>query len=482
MARYGWCSHLLLIVQKFLSKYAVAAHLALLAVSPLFLFPYYPWGVVAEVVLWLSAFALAWVFMEPSRHADEMLHDARARVASEVLRDPLFWVMGILVLLAALRWINSGVELAFDTENMRWHMTDPTFAALPSAMAGVGKFEFAVALSAWIILIGIRHSLGRQARLSFVLTAASLAALAAVIAISLTAYDHRVALAAAKAKFLSPSFVGAVFGVYALAAVVALSGIIEARWKHFGWIAALAVGGTFSGAFLFAPAVSVLLYAAVAVFTAFLCMGWLGTVSKGVNSMRFFAILFIGVTLGVVIIICIAPDAIVESRIAEIKSLSLFSKDFFDLRTTLSKIATKTWSGAKWLGSGLGSFSTQTRFVADKADWKVIAYARPAAFNAWWHLLSERGLVGAITLAVPLGFLSFSIFRRIPLILGNRFFLPGFWLGFAVLGVAITENFYDVSFLRPEALLAIAAFLAISAGSLPPLKKKKKSESQDDDE
>lgn len=460
----------------------MAAHLALLAVSPLFLFPFCPHGDTAEVVMWLSAFAAVWVFVEPSRHAEEMLHDARSRVAGEVVRDPLFWVMGILTLLAALRWINSGIELAFDTETMRWYLREPLFAALPGALTGFGKYEFSVTLAIWVILTGVRHSLGKQARLSFVLTSSIFAGIAAVMAVSLAAFDHPVALRAAKALFDVPSFVGSVFAAYALAAVVALSGVIEAKWKRVGWLSAFAIGSTLAAAFVFSPAVSVLLYAAAAVLTAFICMGWLGTVSRGVNAIKFFAVLFVGVTLAVIVVICVAPDQIVESRIVEIKSLTLFPKGFDEVRATLSKIALKSWEGAKWLGSGLGTFSSQMRFVAERDDWKIILRARPSAYSAWWTLISERGLIGAIMLALPLGFMIFTFLRRIPGIFGNRFFLPGCWLGFAILAVAVAESFYDVSFLRSEALLAIAAFMAISAGSLPPPKKSTKSRDSGDDD
>lgn len=459
----------------------MAAHLALLAVSPLFLFPFFAPGVVAEVVLWLCAFALAWVFMEPSRHHDEMLHDARERVAASVMRDPLFWVMALVTILAALRWINNGVEPAFDTENMRWHLREPLFVALPCAATGFGKFEFAITLSAWIILMGVRHSLGKLARLSFITTSAFLAGIAAVIVIAVAAFGNQAALEAAKALLKSPSFVGPVFGVYALAAVVSLAGAIEAKWRRFGWIPALAIGGTFAGAFVFSPVASVLLMAAAALLTAFICMGWLGSVSRVVNVMRFFAIMFIGIALAVVLVVCAAPDAIVEPRIAEIKALALFPKKYFDIRETLSNVALRTWEDAKWLGSGLGTFPAQMRFVATKADWRVIGFARSSAFSAWWTLIAERGIIGAMTFSIPLGFLFFTFFRRLPGVIARRFFLPGCWLGLVVLAVAVTENFFDVSFLRPEALLAVAAFMAISGGSLPPLKKQGDSSGEGDD-
>ena len=80
-------------MQKLISKYGLAAHLALLAVAPLFLFPFLPGESVATVELWLSGFTLVWLLMEPSRRNEEMLHDARMRVAGDIARDPLFWAL-----------------------------------------------------------------------------------------------------------------------------------------------------------------------------------------------------------------------------------------------------------------------------------------------------------------------------------------------------------------------------------------------------
>ena len=425
----------------------------------------------AEVILWLSLFAVCWVFFEPSRIGDEMLHDARRRVAWGIIFDPLFWVMLLLVILSALRWINSDITLAYDVENTRWYMREPMLSLLPGAAVGRGKIEFAVTVAVCIVVLGIRHSLGKAARLSFIFVSSFLAGVAAIIATVTAAYCGGVALALAKGSFANPSFTGGTFALYGFAAIVALAGSFVQKWKHTGFVSALAIGGTFAGAFVFAPAAPVLLYAAVAAVTLLICMGWVGAVSRSINVMRLVAIFIMGVAIAAVVVICLAPNAIVESRTAEITALSLFPKNFVEVRAILSRIALDTWLQAKWLGSGLGTFAYQTRFLAAPDDWSVIVMARPAALSAWWTLIAERGLIGAITLAVPLCFLLFTIFRRIPGAVGKTVFLPGCWLGVAVLGVAVAESFMDVSFLRPEALLTVVAFVAIAGGSLPPVKK-----------
>ena len=99
-------------MQKFISKYALAAHLALLAVAPLFLSPLVGEGTVATVLLWLSPLAAAWVLLEPSRRADEMLHDARVRVASLIASDPLFWFLLLAVVLAYACWAWNALKIS----------------------------------------------------------------------------------------------------------------------------------------------------------------------------------------------------------------------------------------------------------------------------------------------------------------------------------------------------------------------------------
>ena len=66
-------------MQKLIAKYGTAAHLALLAAAPLFLFPFLPDEAIATVLLFLSLPAAVWTLMEPSVLDGEKLHTARER-------------------------------------------------------------------------------------------------------------------------------------------------------------------------------------------------------------------------------------------------------------------------------------------------------------------------------------------------------------------------------------------------------------------
>ena len=454
-------------MQKIVSKYFCAAHLALLAVSPLFLFPWFDADTIAGVMLWLCLFAALWQFMEPSRRSGEMLHEARARTGWGVLSDPLTWCMLAIVVMAALRWANSNVQLEYDGEEGKWLLREPVLSFFPSAAEGHGKLEFASTLSIMFVLAGIRHSLGRFARISFLFTSSLLAGIAGAIAVVTVKFHGGITLTTAKATFANPSFVGGVFAAYALAALVAAAGSVQARWKHTGLFSTLAMGGAFAAAFIFAPAAPVLLYAIAAVLTFLFCLIYLGVVSGAADALKFFALAFIGVAIGVFGVITLAPEDVVNSRFEEIATLSLFPRNFMEVRAILSRVAASAWESARWLGTGLGTFAWQTRFNAQPEDWRIIGMARPAAFSGWWTLIAERGIIGAFAIAAPLGFLLFTHLRRIPRAFAGGVFWPACWLGFALAGVAAAESFMDATFLRPEAMMAICAFLALGGLALP---------------
>ena len=87
-------------------------------------------------------------------------------------------------------------------------------------------------------------------------------------------------------------------------------------------------------------------------------------------------------------------------------------------------------------------------------------------------LLAERGIVGSLVLAVVLGFLLFRYARRLAGARGRSVFVPGAAVGVLALAALAAEAFMDASFLRPEVLVAAAAFLSVSASSFPPARKK----------
>ncbi|MGN0855033.1 MAG: hypothetical protein ACI4R9_05895 [Kiritimatiellia bacterium] len=538
-------------MQKLISKYGLAAHLALLAVAPLFLFPFFTSAQIATAELWLCAVGFIWTLMEPSRRSGELLHDARARVVQTIVRDPLVWIMVAVTVFAAIRWANGGIALRcdFNGGSPFWYLSEPSCAFLPGSVAGRGYAAFVGVLTAFVLIIGCGHALGKMARVAFLFIVSALAGLAAFAAIGLCLGGNAAVLQALWcANMKTASFVGPAFGLNLIAGIAALIGAFEFRWNRAMLLFVFAIGGNLAGLYFFAPTCVVLVFLAAAVVIllialvyAFLELGIPPTTKSLailLMTLLIAALAVIGVSfLGeksqagaaqIVRTVKMSRDAeyapvtehdLAQSalylasvdRVAFAAGGSLFPHHFAERRAVLSDVAARIWKEHPWLGVGLGAYRLALRFSATPADWKtfnsrmdgrslVEALKRslddvedpdrpqgfvpvPSAwdsigaeqvetpFNGWWTLLAERGLIGALALAAVLGGLVFHFVRRLIGAFGRRVFVPSCAVGIVALLALIAETFIDGSFLRPEVLATGAAFLTLSASSLPPARK-----------
>lgn len=534
-------------MQKLISKYGLAAHLALLAVAPLFLFPFFAPAQIATAELWLCAVAAVWTLMEPSRRSDEMLHDARTRVTGAIVRDPLFWIMLALLVLALIRWANGGIALKcdFNGGSPFWFLNEPSCPYLPGSVDGLGYSAFVATLAALVLTQGCGHALGKTARISFVFAAASLSGLAALVAIALCEFGNAAVLEAAWcANMTAASFVGTAFGLYLLAGIVALVGTFECRWNRQMPLLVFAVSGNLAGLYFFAPTTVVLAFSVAAIVLLVASLAYV-TVKHGVTPMaKCLVVVFITLVMPVLLLMGVsfygekcavrvsalvrtakmtgnAEQAPVDAPQLAQSAMYLASRDrvgfalggtllpphFAERRRALSGVAARIWRAHPWLGTGLGSFKLALRFDATPEDWNVLSpkadeqslgealkasfgdvsdHEKPNGYvrlpddwsgigagraerplNGWWTLLAERGLVGALMLAVALGYLLYNFVRRLVGALGRSVFVPSCVLGAAALLTLVAESFVDASFLRPEVIVTLAAFLAVSASSFP---------------
>ena len=423
------------------------------------------------VMLWLSLFAAIWLFEEPSRRANEMLHNARERVAREVVCDPLFWVCAILIIIVFIRWMNNGIAMAYDAENLFWYIKKPALEYMPGAVEDRGFLEFATLISVTVILMGIRHALGKSARIGFLFSSSLYASIAAVVASFCLFFGQKGAAAAARGDIAAQTCVGLAFGIHTIAGIAALAGAMKDRWGYVVLLFTIAIGGAAAGAFIFSPSEIVVLLTAGIVLVLLASLLWLAIQSGGAASMKFFAAIFISVAFAILVVFCLMPDKLFDARIEAIATLNLLPSKFMQIREMLSGIALKIWRENPWLGTGLGSFPLDVRFNATPDDWSVIRRAPEAAYSGWWTFIAERGIVGALMFATPLLFMAFTFIRRLFGVLGVKVFWPGCVFGLAVVLVAFAETFIDISAFRPEAMMSIAAAIAIMAASIPPREK-----------
>lgn len=458
-------------MQKVISKYGLAAHLALVAVAPLFLFPFFGDAVVATVLLWLTALASVWTLLEPSRRSGEMLHDARSRAASSIAVDPLFWLLALLVVVAGVRWANGGIAISYDAESRVWSLADPGCAFLPGCVKGAGYLPFALSLAVTVLFLACRHCLGKTARLSFLFTSTVLSGVAAVSACVLAALGSPGASGAAECVLGNGSFAGSVFGVHFLMALVAFVAGLECCWNKYFLLFAFAIGANGAGLYFFAPAPVVCGYLAVGAVLAVFLLTMLTFSEGSVCALKFFACLMVGVGVAVLCGMGLAPAGLNEARMAVFSDGSLVNESFGEVRGFLTDAAMRAWGEHRWLGTGVGSFALDVRMMASGTDWALLRDFRGFAPNGWAQLLAERGICGALALAAVFGFLLATLVRRFVSGWRKALVNPVSWLGPVVLATVAVETVYTASLFRPEQLLVVGAVLALAASSIPAARK-----------
>lgn len=455
-------------MQKLIAKYGLAAHLALLAVAPLFLFPFVGAAEVSVVLFWLSLVSLLWMVLAPSVLRGEGITEARVRVLRGVFRDPLFWALVVVVGVCGIRACNDGIALSYDSEKGAWFMSDAAIPFLPGAVSGSGLLPFAAALSASVVIVGCRHALGRAGRMSVLLLASSLAGLSAVLVHVLFAFDFagvRSFIAFQDGAF---SYAGLVYGVYFLAGLVSLFSVVENQWNPVLLLPIFGVGGTGAGLFSFSPSYASAGFLVVAfivlVYSSF-CSGKLLQLSSKLKMGLVGVAAFL---LGGLLVAVFLPEKTLAARLAPFKDLAFFPEDFWDVRHVLSGMALKTWTTHLWTGSGLGSFPIDFRFNASAADWTLMPNGALAVPNGWWLLLAERGVVGIVFFVLPVLFLFFTYVRR--LVVGIHDVAqwhPACLLTPLAVALLVAAGFVDCSFVRPEVLAASGVVLSVSAMSFP---------------
>ena len=459
-------------MQKAIAKYGLAAHLAILAVAPLFLFPFFGDDTIAVVLLWLSLPAAVWTIMQPSVRRGEMLHNARSRVSSEMFLDPFFWAMLVVVAFSGLRAINSGVAMAYDAETAKWYMASPVFPLLPASVKDAGFLPFAATLATLIIVVAGRHALGLKARQSYFVISSALAGVAAAVAAVLANLGNEAALSAVKCPYGDLSFVGVAFLVHFVGSTVAVAAAIENRWNRVMPVLVLSVGGTAAGSFMFSPAhdtgiffIAWLVVFAYAFFYSF-------RVVRGAAEFKMLIVLAVSLASGWALAFITAPGSLLSTRASAFVDQTFFPQWFAAARRVLSALAIKAWMASPWTGTGVGSFALDIRFNASPADWASIPRGLVAPPVGWLKMMTERGIAGAAMMALPLVLMLVTYGRRF---VGWLFVRtapqPGCWVGPAVVLAVAATGFFDCSYMRADVLMAVAGTLAISASSFPKAEK-----------
>ena len=107
--------------------------------------------------------------------------------------------------------------------------------------------------------------------------------------------------------------------------------------------------------------------------------------------------------------------------------------------------------------------------------YKIIFHGQTAALQGWWNLVAERGVIGAVLLALVWGMVCWTYISRLVGAFAaenSRFELRAINLIFPVVSLVLAAiTFFECSLYRCEVMLLAVAALALSASSAPSRKK-----------
>lgn len=465
------------------SKYGLATHLALAAALPAALAQFLSADSLACTILWLSGLSLVWIVMEPSVYSGETVSAARWRVIHSVLRDPLAWFLVFVILFAGCRWLNNGVKLAFDPEATAWAVKDPALTFLPASAGASGFLPFALACAALPVILGVKHALGRNARLWFGIFLGAVSATGAFAAAIYAGIGDAEFKAVAMRSFGASYFWGSMYALFLPLAVACGIEAEERGLKKPRLVFVWSVAGNALGAYVFLPLFLSLSYFLISALLAMAALVLAARRANAAAAARAFSLLFFGVVIAVFTFM-VFPDADMQARKMEgLEVEKSFPSALADRNEALRRISKTMWLGHPWSGVGVGAFGLHAPFCATKEDWTVLPPEPKDGSNGYFTLIAERGIVGCFIWLAGLGFLLWFWGQRLCGALvwqkeqdeGRAFLqnLPAVvWAGPLVLIACAVDGWFSSGFpLTPLAMCAMAA-LSLSAAAFPKVKRK----------
>lgn len=455
-------------MQKFIAKYGLATHLAILVAAPIFLYQTMPNALASFMLGILTVFALIWMLMEPSLRSGEALNAARVRVFKSLRRDPLFWGMLVIALVAGVRALNGGISIGYDAESLMWSVQDQFFPLLPGCVDGFGSQSFVTILALTVALQAVRHALGRSARMAFCLISSSISGVVAMSSLFIAHEGNAEIIESMKCSLAWPSYLGVGYGIQLLLGTAATVTAFERSWNSALLFFLIAIGGNAAGLFAFAPSMGIVAFTAAEVLLFVAAMLYSFKVFSHGGEFKLLILVLSSLVVGGVASVGMLPSAIIDSKLTLILSGEIFPKNYFEMWSMSSAISFKTWLSAPWVGVGLGAFPLQLRFHIDPTQWAALPQGLRLPLSLWWGIIAERGIIGALMFLLPIGFLLFAYGRALSRIRRFWIFLhPACCLGpFGLLAILFV-SFFDCSLLRADVLIAAGVMLAISSAAFP---------------
>lgn len=465
-------------IQKFLSKYGLSVHLAVLAALPLALTPFLTAATLGSVILWLSGFAAVWLFTEPSLRRGEHISSSRARLRHEMLRDPFFWFLLIVVVYALVRWLNSGIATIYNPEQGEWLVRDPAWAGFPASTPTGGFLPWCTAVATALVVLGLRNGVGASARVTFGVIGSFIAGLGGLVAAACACGEIKFFVEATKAGFDQAPFWASTFGVWLVIGIVSGAIAESAKWSIARIPYIFAVAGNLAALVFFAPPLVAVVWLALAAGALAFSLVYVSRSSSMGAVTRSGVLAVFGMSIPVFMIMTFMPQSFMDLKSMNLNPEVAFPETYASMSEVLTRIAKSMWLAHPWFGVGEGAFQLHLPFLAEKADWAVLPIKPLFATNGVLMVLAERGVFGVLLMAVGLGMLIvFYVLRLLGGIVRHRrrdeggMFIfsvpPSAWVfPFAVLPF-VAEMFFSPILNGPSFALTAAVPLVLAAASFP---------------
>lgn len=456
----------------------MATHLALAAALPAALSQFVSTQALAASMMWTALAAWIWILFEPSVFAGETISRARSRMVGGMLRDPFAWFLLLASLFAFARWLNSGLKLFYDAEKTVWTVQDPAIVVLPSSAGDAGLLPFVTVFVAATVILGVRHCLGKNARIWFGVMTGAFAAVGGLAASICVAFGMETFKESALAGFGVPFFAGTPF---ALILPVAIACGIEAEERGITkarLLFAFAVAGNAVAAFVFLPVILSLAYLSVAVVVAAIALVLCKRREGSAACARAASMLALGIIGAASVVLVPSYKDMAHEKFSGLELEKAFPPALSDRNEALQRVSVAMWKDYRWGGVGVGAFKLQAPFYVSAEDWPVLPPRPELASNSYLTVMAERGIIGSLFLLTGIAFLvSFWVSRLVGSLKWHDeneegrawvFCMPAtVWTGMAVLALALADAWFSPGFQLTSLAVCAASAMSLAASSFP---------------
>lgn len=384
-----------------LLRYGVALHLALLVVFASWARggsePAHFWA-----LPWLALGIVEMMFLLPPVRASDRSSDAWRRLRRSLVRDPVLYLGGMLVVVLLIQWLNGPRQLEFVTESGAWIYSPPPWPGLPFCVVRSEALQVLLwGLTVYAILLAVRHGLNRAGKLLLLRLIAVNGALLSLLGLAQLACGTDKIFWVSHigtyffATFGYPNHAGAYFTLLtALNGGLLLQALGDKNQTRHGWWLGLCLILNVLGSVFSLSRAGIVLTAGLLLAGGLYAPFYLSSRLERGDKWR------LGVGAAIVLALAAllyfaAPDNPVRREARTVNLLRLHEELLGD-RKLLASAALDIWQDYPWTGVGGWGFRRHVALYLGKEHWDYLRSAgRANVHNDPLQYLCEHGIVGA---------------------------------------------------------------------------------------